>query len=212
MSAILAWLSFAAMAVFAQGGVLDLANSKRELHQAPRMDEDGRLSAYAQSFADKLAAQSGVSLQHSGGPYGENLAFIYTQTEQPYQFYVDRAVGMWYAEETAYDYAAGVFSMQAGHFTQLVWRTSTMAGVGVARRGTLTYVVMSFSPPGNKQGAFLYNVLPLLLPARSPPPVPQPPPAPRPTLRSPPLPRPPRQISSIRITVLGQRYLCMPTA
>jgi hypothetical protein len=209
MSAILAWLSFAAMTVFARGGVLDMANSKRELHQAPRMDEDGRLSAYAQSFADKLAAQSGISLQHSGGPYGENLAFIYTHTEQPNQFYVDRAVGLWYAEEPEYDYVAGVFSMEAGHFTQLVWRSSTAAGVGVARRGTLTYVVMSFAPPGNEQGAFRYNVLPKLplLPARSPPP--PPPPPPRPTLRVPP---PPRQISSIRITLMGQRYLCMPTA
>ena len=38
-----------------------------------------------------------------------------------------------------------------GHFTQLVWRTSTQVGIGVAynKRTLTTYVVARYTPPGN---------------------------------------------------------------
>ena len=48
-----------------------------------------------------------------------------------------------------------------GHFTQVVWKSSTKMGVGKARsQGGWTYVVANYSPPGNYQGQFTANVLP----------------------------------------------------
>ena len=196
------------------GGALDTTNTLRKLHDAPELTEDSMLTAYAQAYADKLAANPAGGLQHSGGPYGENLAKIYTFTEQPVQFYVDRAVSMWYAEEPMYNYETGVFSMQAGHFTQLVWQSSRAVGVGVSRNGLASFVVMSFDPPGNVVGAFTRNVIrgashrPRIS-SLPPPPPPRisslpPPPTPRisslpppPTPRISSLPPPPPQISSL---------------
>ena len=48
-----------------------------------------------------------------------------------------------------------------GHFTQMVWTTTTKMGMGIARNtaGTKVYVVAHYSPPGNFVGAFTKRVM-----------------------------------------------------
>ena len=49
-----------------------------------------------------------------------------------------------------------------GHFTQVIWKSSSRLGVGYARsRGGTVYVVANYDPPGNFQGKFQTDVLPL---------------------------------------------------
>ncbi len=73
-------------------------------------------------------------------------------------------VYLWYGEQKDYtDYAnpnLNNFS-KWGHFTQVVWKGTTQAGFGMARGKTMTYVVGSYSPPGNMftVPSFTANVL-----------------------------------------------------
>jgi len=48
----------------------------------------------------------------------------------------------------------------AGHFTQVVWRSSTHLGVGKAEGTDSDFVVAVYYPPGNMEGTFEENVLP----------------------------------------------------
>ena len=91
-----------------------------------------------------------ASLQHSNGPYGENLAqgsSLRTCRE---------AVAMWLSEEGAYTPGPGSgFSSATGHYTQVVWKGTSEVGCGLAPCGLVT---CSYDPPGNVQGAFAANV------------------------------------------------------
>jgi hypothetical protein len=77
------------------------------------------------------------------------------------------AVKSWYDEVSKYDYNNPGFSSATGHFTQVVWKSSTQLGCGAARgvktlNGTnynAFYVVCHYSPAGNVQGQFPANVL-----------------------------------------------------
>lgn len=71
------------------------------------------------------------------------------------------AVGLWYAEESQYNYDDPVFSSGTGHFTQLVWRASTQIGFGATLATSGNWIVVAeFDPPGNVEGQFAANVLP----------------------------------------------------
>lgn len=49
-----------------------------------------------------------------------------------------------------------------GHFTQVVWKSTTEVGVGLAMVGNAVFVVGQYSPAGNisNEGYFEKNVLP----------------------------------------------------
>lgn len=69
----------------------------------------------------------------------------------------------WYNEVNQYDFNQGGFSFETGHFTQLVWAGSEKLGVGIAFNSdrTKSYVVARYSPPGNYEGQYQDNVLPV---------------------------------------------------
>lgn len=54
-------------------------------------------------------------------------------------------------------------NVNAGHFTQLIWRSTKYFGIGKAtsRSGKIV-IVAHYLPTGNISGAFQYNVLPPL--------------------------------------------------
>ena len=67
----------------------------------------------------------------------------------------------WYREVKYYDYNRPGFSLKTGHFTQLVWKSSTKLGVGVCldKASGKAYVVALYTPHGNMKGEFPKNVL-----------------------------------------------------
>lgn len=68
---------------------------------------------------------------------------------------------MWYDEVSLYNFASGGFSGATGHFTQLVWKSTTEVGCGISiSRDSKIYAVSQYTPPGNVQGRFKENVLP----------------------------------------------------
>ena len=66
-----------------------------------------------------------------------------------------------YEEEENYDYMGGCSNGhgQIYHFTELVWKSSTKVGVGIAQRGYRTVVVARYIPGGNAWGQFSQNVM-----------------------------------------------------
>ena len=71
---------------------------------------------------------------------------------------------MWYDEIKDYDFNKPGFSMATGHFTQVVWKSSSALGCGIAmgaKNGVnWVYGVGQYTPPGNVIDNFSENVLP----------------------------------------------------
>jgi hypothetical protein len=70
------------------------------------------------------------------------------------------ATQSWYDEIKDYNYGNPTFSAKTGHFTQVIWKTSTKLGVGLGFSSDKkkAYVVANYSPPGNYMGQFATNV------------------------------------------------------
>lgn len=105
--------------------------------------------------------------QHSpgavGGRYGEDL---YARSAQAT---VGDAVNAWIAEAGNYHYDNPVYSANTGHFTALVWKSSTRFAVVTKKDcppgslipgtpGPQTFVIARFTPAGNIAGQFTQNV------------------------------------------------------
>ncbi|TKK85933.1 secretion protein [Herbidospora galbida] len=103
--------------------------------------------------------------QHSNpaGQYGENL---YASTKVADDATIVRdAVKAWMDEARYYDYNKPGFSAATGHFTQVVWKSSTGLAVAVGSCPANTifpraskYVVARYTPPGNWGGQYAQNV------------------------------------------------------
>nr|VFU02981.1 mRNA [Oulactis sp. MM-2018] len=136
-------------------------NLNRSSHQATDLQWDATLASASADWALTLAQQN--SMQHSSGPYGENLYYSSTSNIGTVASCKD-AVEAWYSEIAYYDYNNPGFASNTGHFTQVVWKATTHVGVGIAAVTsggfTSTYVVARYTPAGNLQGAFAANVLP----------------------------------------------------
>jgi len=127
---------------------VSLHNKLRALHHAGPLEYDPTIASVAQDYANTC------SMQHSGGKYGENLCMGYKD--------YDSCINDWYAEGTKYDYAAGQFSHECGHFTQMVWLGAKKIGCGIANCPGNTYstfIVCNYDT-GNIIGYFKDNVLP----------------------------------------------------
>lgn len=107
-------------------------------------------AAYAQKWAEHLAAE-GCNLEHSNnGKYGENLFWGSGRTYKP-SFVVDS----WASEKS--DWKGGKITMKnyakAGHYTQMIWYSTTHVGCGQAVCSNGNVIVScSYSPPGNVIG------------------------------------------------------------
>ncbi|ODV93974.1 hypothetical protein PACTADRAFT_19980, partial [Pachysolen tannophilus NRRL Y-2460] len=132
--------------------ILEEHNSKRALNQAPALTWNSTLETYAANYASEYDCSSGV-LEHSDGPYGENLALGYDTIP---------AVDAWYDEISLYNFSDPGFSESTGHFTQVVWVSSVQLGCAYKDCGSYygQYTICEYSPAGNVLGEFAENVLP----------------------------------------------------
>ena len=134
--------------------LVDEHNAVRARHCAPPLAWSPKLAAVAQAWAEHLR-DHGCGFDHSRTQYGENLAGGSAGM-------LDAAsiVGMWAEERAAYDFRRGGFSMETGHFTQVVWRGTTQVGCGSATCNGMAVWVCNYDPPGNVQGRYADNVKP----------------------------------------------------
>ena len=136
-----------------QADLLAIHSAHRAKHCAPPLAWSADVARAAQGWADRLA--SDCSFSHSGSRYGENL-----WAGSDGAFSTRHVVDSWYGEAAKYDFKRPGFSMQTGHFTQVVWVGTKRLGCGTATCKGNRIWVCNYDPPGNVEGQFKENVLP----------------------------------------------------
>ncbi|KAK6253353.1 hypothetical protein QUC31_015073, partial [Theobroma cacao] len=126
---------------------LNVHNAARAAVGVQPMTWDNSVAVYAIDYANQRS--NDCKLLHSGGPYGENLAMSTGNLS------ATDAVEMWIDEKTDYDLKSNTCASghTCGHYTQVIWATSTRLGcakVGCGHGGT--FVVCNYDPPGNFVG------------------------------------------------------------
>ncbi|PIA28201.1 hypothetical protein AQUCO_07200087v1 [Aquilegia coerulea] len=111
------------------------------------MTWDNGVAGFAQNYVNRLAAGS-CSLVHSGGRYGENLAWSSGDMSAA------GAVSLWVNERQFYNYNTNSCNGgECGHYTQVVWRNSVRLGCAKARcNNGATIISCNYDPPGNYIG------------------------------------------------------------
>ena len=107
------------------------------------------LAASAQAWADHLAAEN--RFYHDpdpNGTWGENLAGV--TLPLPDVPMAERQEG-WFSEMN--NYHGQTDAPTAGHYTQVVWNSTTSVGCGTATNATWDFLVCRYNPPGNTGGA-----------------------------------------------------------
>ena len=138
----------------------------RQKHQVAPFAKDTDIEKRAQDFAETLA-KKGV-FERSDGKYngediGENLYLMMSSGEPT--FTGDDVMDKW-LESSNYDFNNPGFTEKDGHFTQIVWKSSTKVGCGAAK-GPIDgwnglFVICNYYPAGNINNVayFKENVLP----------------------------------------------------
>lgn len=128
---------------------LRIHNDARARVGAPPLRWSNTLARYAQQWADQLAASG--QFKHrpaTAGGYGENLfggSIGYGPAD---------AARHWLDEKK--DYNGGAITPQnfsaIGHYTQMVWSSTTEVGYGMATGPNGVVVVANYAPAGNRVG------------------------------------------------------------
>ncbi|XP_051513491.1 Golgi-associated plant pathogenesis-related protein 1, partial [Myxocyprinus asiaticus] len=137
---------------------LETHNQYRRRHQASDLTISDELCSSAQEWADHLLSIK--TLKHSDTKNGENVYYSFSSATK--QLTGKEAVECWYSEIKDYNFEKPGFQSNTGHFTQVVWKSTTEVGVGMATDGNTVFVVGQYSPAGNITNAGYYekNVLP----------------------------------------------------
>ena len=138
-------------------------NRWRETVGAPNLAYSPELDASAQKWANHLKQSNQCRMQHSkpNGRYGENLywasAIKWSDGRRELQkISAEKVVDDWASERANYDdknnrCATGKI---CGHYTQVVWKTTTRVGcaVAVCDDSREQVWVCQYQPPGNWVG------------------------------------------------------------
>lgn len=130
-------------------------NKYRAKHCAPPLTWSPKLAQIAQSWANTMK-KNNCAFEHSGNEtVGENLAGGTAGALD-----TEATVAMWYDEVKLYKFGSGGFSMNTGHFTQLVWTDTRQVGCGHVTCNGMELYVCNYDPPGNWEGQYREHVLP----------------------------------------------------
>ncbi|PID46579.1 MAG: SCP-like extracellular [Proteobacteria bacterium] len=137
-------------------------NAVRAAHGLPSLTWSDDLAAYAQEWADHLAANNRCFMRHrpSGSPHGENLWWASPRRwsdglSELQEVDIQRVVNDWAKEKQYYNYHTNRCQpgQQCGHYTQIVWRETTEVGCAYQQCGDLSQLwVCNYNPPGNYIG------------------------------------------------------------
>uniref|UniRef100_A0AC35FFG4 SCP domain-containing protein n=1 Tax=Panagrolaimus sp. PS1159 TaxID=55785 RepID=A0AC35FFG4_9BILA len=161
--------------------MLDVHNRFRYMHGAELLTYDPKLEVAATSWANKLSSKASCLSHENRRGMGENLFYFAAEYFTDPVTMAEAVVRTFYAEGKNYDYTRYKRNyFQVGHFTQLIWKSTTKMGVGISikkfngrRTGpcqpnrptsTMLYIVVKYSPEGNVQipSVYLNNVKPVM--------------------------------------------------
>lgn len=132
--------------------ILEAHNRYRRRHCAPPLSWSETLEEIAGEWANTLQERD-CRLQHSPHRHGENLAIGSAGTLD-----AERVVELWYKERELYDFEDPGFTMETGHFTQLVWASSRNLGCAKTRCPGVDLWICNYTPGGNTLNHFEANV------------------------------------------------------
>ena len=132
--------------------ILSMHNSERAAVGVPALVWNDKLAAQAKAWAEHLATTGEFGHSTCCGAfrdYGENVAGYFTGIGQGVQLWID--------EKNHYNGGPlppdtpGSGPQAIGHYTQMVWRTTTSVGCGTASGSghPFSILVCQYSPPGN---------------------------------------------------------------
>lgn len=139
-------------------GMVERHNHWRSQVKTPPVVWSDKLAAFAQAWANELAKR-GCAMKHrptkgkwNGSAYGENIYWSSGMHSSPAD-----VVDAWASEVIYYDSINGKCKNSVcGHYTQLVWKTTTEIGCGMAKCGNQEIWVCNYNPPGNYIGRKAY--------------------------------------------------------
>jgi uncharacterized protein YkwD len=141
-----------------------LQNQYRALHSAKPLVWNATTAKLAQTWANQLAENNtfahGMNIDSKGEWLGQNIASIFDSHNINIPYNNILSVELWYHEYKLYNYSNPGFSMDTGHFTQMVWKDTTSVGFGMAAKGSRTVIVTNYYPAGNYAGEYVKNVVP----------------------------------------------------
>lgn len=131
-----------------RGEILAAHDKYRREVGVPALVWSDSVAASARQWADHLAATR--SFMHSASGYGENIwagtTGSFSQTDM---------VNRWGSEKQNF-VPGGPFPNvcrgRCGHYTQIIWRDTSVIGCGLASDGARDYLVCQYDPPGNYRG------------------------------------------------------------
>lgn len=127
-------------------------NKLRTAHGVAPLTWSTTLASYAASWT------SHCNFAHSGGKYGENI------WEGSGGFSDISMIDDWYNECKSYDYSSAQYTEGTGHFTALVWKSTTQVGCHLQScngqgNAMSQFLSCNFNPAGNYIGEFAQNVM-----------------------------------------------------
>ena len=160
-------------ATCAQAGGVDSAaivaahNKWRAQVGVGKLSYSPALAASSQAWADNLKQSNQCRMRHSSpdGKYGENLywasAVVWSDGRRELQKVPSaKPVDSWGSEIHDYDYASNSCKpgKMCGHYTQMVWKTSTRVGcaIAVCEDSREQVWVCQYQPAGNVVGSKPY--------------------------------------------------------
>lgn len=147
--------------------LIEVQQAYRRLHQAVEFDVKSKLRNLARKKAETQPSDTWLCTYEG---HGCN-AFAYSSTQLLIS--PTEVAATWYAESEGYNYTIEPDLQRhpyVGLFTQMVWASSQAIGCGRHEREDEDQVVVIclYTPPGNENGKFLENVLPIPLSATHP--------------------------------------------
>ena len=144
-------------------GIVAAHNRWRKTVGAPPLTYSHKLAVSAQEWANHLKQNNHCRMQHSNpdGQYGENLywasAVEWSDGRRDLQkVSPKKVVDDWGSERADYDYKNNSCAKGkiCGHYTQVVWKSTTTVGCAIAVcEGSREQVwVCQYQPPGNWVG------------------------------------------------------------
>ena len=129
--------------------IINFHNELRASHKSPPLQYDNKLAMNAQFQANTCAKL--VSLSHGNNEgQGQNTYMTGKLGGKAFKQIIVAACSAWQKEEATYRKSPGLHGLAgAGHYTQMVWKSTTSIGGGIAWAGSRVYVVVNYSPQGN---------------------------------------------------------------
>jgi pathogenesis-related protein 1 len=147
--------------------MLETHNQWRKLVGTPPLQYSAKLAASSKQWAEHLKQSNHCRMKHSKpeNMYGENLywasAIKWSNGKREVQQVASKkVVDSWASERSDYDYKQNSCTpgKMCGHYTQLVWRSTTLVGCSAAVcEGSKEQVwVCRYKTPGNWVGELPY--------------------------------------------------------